>query len=128
MSNIYLNTEQQSMPPTDNQIEGCHGHFVSINAGGRGHSYGDSCGCDGINPETSIDFIAPLLMLSALIIIIRKKINLKLPTSRKWNNKMKQTIKLVKLVIMQNETVKIFQEAEKPIYKTLNEIIIKEKF
>lgn len=29
---------------------------------------------------------------------------------------------------MQNETVKIFQEAEKPIYKTLNEIIIKEKF
>ena len=41
---------------------------------------------------------------------------------------MKQTIKLVKLVIMQNDTVKIFQEAEKPIYKTLNEIIIKEKF
>ena len=41
---------------------------------------------------------------------------------------MKQTIKLVKLVIMQNETVKIFQEAENPIYKTLNEIIIKEKF
>ena len=29
---------------------------------------------------------------------------------------------------MQNETVKIFQEAEKSIYKTLNEIIIKEKF
>ena len=50
MSNIYINTEQQSMPPTDNQIEGCHGHYVSINAGGRGHSYGDSCGCDGINP------------------------------------------------------------------------------
>lgn len=40
---------------------------------------------------------------------------------------MKQTIKLVKLVIMQNETAKIFQEAEKPIYKALNEIIIKEK-
>ena len=35
MSNIYLNTEQQSMPPTDNQIEGCHGHYVSINAGGK---------------------------------------------------------------------------------------------
>ena len=50
MSNIYLNTEQQSMPPTDNQIEGCHGNYVSINAGGRGHSYGDSCGCDEINP------------------------------------------------------------------------------
>ena len=78
MSNIYLNTEQQSMPPTDNQIEGCHGHYVSINVGGKGHSYGDSCGCDDINPETNIDFIAPLLILSALIIIIRKKkLNLK---------------------------------------------------
>ena len=77
MSNIYINTEQQSMPHTDNQIEGCHGHYVSINAGCRAHSYGDSCGCDGINPETNIDFIAPLLILSALIIIIRKKLNLK---------------------------------------------------
>ena len=28
MSNIYLNTEQQSIPPTDNQIECCHGHCV----------------------------------------------------------------------------------------------------
>ena len=36
---------------------------------------------------------------------------------------MKQIRKLVKLVIMQNETAKIFQEAEKPIYKSLNEII-----
>ena len=76
MSNIYLNTEQQSMPPTDNQIEGCHGHYVSINAGGKWHSYGDSCGCDGINPETSIDFIAPLLILSAFIIIVKRKIKL----------------------------------------------------
>ena len=40
---------------------------------------------------------------------------------------MKQTIKLVKLVIMQNKTAKIFQEAEKPIYKSLNEIIEEEK-
>ena len=74
MSNIYLNTEQQSMPYADNQIQGCHGHYVSINEGGKGHSYGDGCGCDGMNPESNIDFIAPLLMLSALIIIIRKKI------------------------------------------------------
>ena len=50
MSNIYLNTEQQSMPPTDNKIEGCNGHYISINAGGKGHSIGDGCGCDGINP------------------------------------------------------------------------------
>ena len=73
MSNIYLNTEQQSMPPTNNQIEGCYGHYVSINAGGRGHSYGDRCGCDGTSPETNIDFIAPLLILSALIIIVKQK-------------------------------------------------------
>ena len=88
MSNIYLNKEQQSMTPTDNQIEGCHGHYVSINAGGKWHSYGDSCGCDGINPETNIDFIAPLLILSALIIIIRKKIKL-------W----KKYLKFVKIII-----------------------------
>ena len=54
MSNIYLNTEQKSMPPTDNQIEGCHGHFVSINAGGIGHSYGDSVKrlCDAVSNTT----------------------------------------------------------------------------
>ncbi len=73
MSNIYLNTEQQSMPPTDNQIEDCHGHCVSISAGGKGHSYGDSCGCDGLNPETNIDFIVPLLVLSAFIITVKQK-------------------------------------------------------
>lgn len=41
---------------------------------------------------------------------------------------MKQIRKLVKLVIMQNETAKIFQEAEKPIYKSLNEIIEEKTF
>ena len=49
MSNIYINAEKQSMPPTDNQIEGCHGHYVSINAGGKWHRVGDSCGFDGLN-------------------------------------------------------------------------------
>lgn len=73
MSNIYLNTEQQSMPHIDNQIKGCHGHFTSIKAGGKGHSYGDSCGCDDLNPQSNIDFIIPFLILSALFIIIRKK-------------------------------------------------------
>ena len=77
MSNIYINTEQQSIPHINNQIEGCHGHCVSIKVGGKWHSYGDGCGCDGISPETNIDFIAPLLILSALIIIIRKKTNIK---------------------------------------------------
>ena len=40
---------------------------------------------------------------------------------------MKQIRKLGMLAIMQNETAKIFQEAEKPIYKSLNEIIEEEK-
>lgn len=70
------------MPHAVNQIQGCHGHYVSINAGGKGHSYGDGCGCDGTNPETSIDFIAPLLFFTAIILIYRK---LKLPTCSKWN-------------------------------------------
>ena len=72
ISNIYINAEQQSMPPTDNQIEGYHGHYVSINAGGKGHSIGDGCGCDGINPETPIDFIAPMLLITELTLIYRK--------------------------------------------------------
>lgn len=72
MSNIYLNTERHSIPPTDNQIEGCHGHYTSINAGGKGHRYGDSCGCDRINPQSNIDFIVPLLILSTIIIVKQK--------------------------------------------------------
>ena len=40
---------------------------------------------------------------------------------------MKQIRKLGMFAIMQNETAKIFQEAEKPIYKSLNEIIEEEK-
>ena len=64
------------MPPTDNKIEGCHGHYVSINAGGKCHSYGDNCVFDCLNHVTNIDFIAPLLILSALIIIVKRKIKL----------------------------------------------------
>ena len=60
------------MPPTDNQIEGCHGHYVSINACGKGHRVGDSCGCDGLNPDTNIDFIAPILLITAITLIYRK--------------------------------------------------------
>ena len=45
---------------------------IYINAGGKGHSIGDGCGCDGINPETPIDFIAPMLLISALTLIYRK--------------------------------------------------------
>ncbi len=61
------------MSHNDNQIKGCQGHYVSINAGGKWHSYEDSCGCDGINSETNIDFIVHLLILSAFIIIVKQK-------------------------------------------------------
>ena len=48
------------------------GHYISIQAGGRGHSYGDSCGCDELNPQASIDFIVPLLILTVIILIFKK--------------------------------------------------------
>ena len=73
MSDIFINTET-SRPPRPDHGNNCHGHFTSIAAGGNGHSVNDGCGYDGINPETNIDFIVPLLILSALTIIIRKKI------------------------------------------------------
>lgn len=73
MSDIYIN-QQGLKPPTPIEIQGCHGHNVSIAAGGKGHSYGDSCGCDNMNPETPIDFIIPILLLSAFIIIIKQKL------------------------------------------------------
>ena len=73
MSNIFINTEIQKPPKSYNNNNSPPGHYISIQAGGNGHSVGDRCGCDGTSPETNIDFIAPLLILSALIIIIRKK-------------------------------------------------------
>ena len=72
MSDIYI-YQETARPPRPNHGNNCNGHFTSISAGGNGHSVGDGCGCDGINPETPIDFIAPLLMLSAFIIIVKQK-------------------------------------------------------
>ena len=72
MSDIFINSKT-SNPPRPGHGNNCNGHFTSIANGGKGHSIGDSCGCDGINPETNIDFIAPLLMLSAFIIIVKQK-------------------------------------------------------
>lgn len=71
MSDIFINQEWLK-PPTPIEIEGCHGHYVSINAGSKGHSYGDSCGCDSMNTETSIDFLAPILLLTVISLIYRK--------------------------------------------------------
>ena len=73
MSNIYIYDKSAKPPKPYNGNDCPPGHYVSIQAGGNGHSVGDNCGCDGINPETNIDFIAPLLILSALIIIVKQK-------------------------------------------------------
>ena len=72
MSDIFINSEI-SRPPRPGHGNNCHGHFTSIANGGKGHTIGDGCGCDGMNPETNIDFIAPLLILSAFIIIVKQK-------------------------------------------------------
>ena len=76
MSDIFINTKT-SRPPRSDHGNNCHGHFTSISAGGNGHSVNDGCGCDDINLETNIDFIAPLLILSAFVIIVKRKINFK---------------------------------------------------
>ena len=77
MSTIYLNdTSKPIRPPHSND---CNGHNTSISVGGNGHWVGDGCQCDDINPETPIDFIAPLLIL------LRKKIKL-----WKQNKKLKE--------------------------------------
>ncbi len=72
MSDIFINSESVR-PPRPGHGNNCNGHFTSIAAGGNGHSTNDGCGCDEINPETPIDFIAPLLILSAFIITVKQK-------------------------------------------------------
>ena len=80
MSTIYLNdTSKPIRPPHSND---CNGHNTSISVGGNGHWVGDGCQCDDINPETPIDFIAPLLIL------LRKKNKI-----MKTKQKTKRTIR-----------------------------------
>jgi hypothetical protein len=50
----------------------CNGHFTSIAAGGRGHWDGDGCGCDGGNPQASIEFIIPFLLITGILLIYKK--------------------------------------------------------
>ena len=93
MSDIFSDTEIQESPEsynyddyssesydddnysTESYDEGnCPpGHYISIQAGGNGHSVGDNCGCEGLGPEANIGFIIPLLILSAFIIIVKSK-------------------------------------------------------
>ena len=72
MSDIYI-YEETARPPRPNHGNNCHGHYTSISAGGNGHSYGDGCGCEELNPTTNIDFILPLLVISAIILIFKIK-------------------------------------------------------
>lgn len=70
MSTIYLNNPPKPIrPPHSND---CNGHNTSISVGGNGHSVGDGCGCEGINPETSIDFIIPFLLITVILLIYKK--------------------------------------------------------
>ena len=71
MSDIYIYGEE-ARPPRPNHGNNCHGHYTSISAGGNGHSVGDGCGCDGLNPETSIEFIIPFLLITGILLIYKK--------------------------------------------------------
>lgn len=71
MSDIFINSAPN--PPKPYNGNNClPGHYISIQAVGNGHSVGDRCGCDDMNPSASIDFILPILILTAIILIFKK--------------------------------------------------------
>lgn len=72
MSDIFIYDELAKPPKLYNGNDCPPGHYVSIQAGGNGHSVGDGCGCDGINPETSIEFIIPFLLITGILLIFYK--------------------------------------------------------
>ena len=72
MSNIYIYDKSAKPPKPYNGNDCPPWHYVSIQAGGNGHSVGDGCGCDGINPETSIKFIIPFLLITVILLIYKK--------------------------------------------------------
>lgn len=55
------------------------GHFKAIQAGGRGHWVGDSCGCDFSpdGPSVTIDGGILHLMIIALMFMMKSKLHLK---------------------------------------------------
>ena len=67
MSDIFLQTNSTirlaQRPPRLGHGNNCHGH-----------SYNDGCGCDDLNPETSIDFILQQLAISAILLMLRSKL------------------------------------------------------
>ena len=44
---------------------------------GNGHWVGDGRPCDGLNPETDISFIIPLLIITGIIIVLSRKVVIK---------------------------------------------------
>ena len=70
MSTIYLNNP--SKPIRSPHSNDCNGHntSISVGGGGNGHWVGDGCPCDGLNPETDISFIVPLLIITGIIIVL----------------------------------------------------------
>lgn len=70
MSDIFINSTPKPPNPYNNNCP--PGHYISIQAGGNGHSVGDNCGCEGLGPAASIDFILPILILTAIILIFKR--------------------------------------------------------
>lgn len=69
---IYEIDEEPAMFSRPGNGNNCNGHFTSIAAGGRGHWDGDGCGCDGGNPQASIEFIIPFLLITGILLIYKK--------------------------------------------------------
>lgn len=71
---FYISEQEYNRPPAHGN--NCHGHNTSIKAGGNGHWYGDSCGCDGgTAPAASIDMWLIGLVIVAVVMIIKFKNN-----------------------------------------------------
>ena len=71
MSDIFIYREE-ARHQRPNHGNNCHGHYTSISAGGNGHSVGDGCGCDELNPTASIEFIIPFLLIIGILLIYKK--------------------------------------------------------
>lgn len=69
---IYEIYEEPAMFSRPGNGHNCNGHFTSIAAGGRGHWDGDGCGCDGGNPQVSIELIIPFLLITGILLIFKK--------------------------------------------------------
>ena len=71
--NVFILSEQQETMRPPGNGNNCNGHNNAIRAGGKGHWYGDSCGCDGGSkaPASPIDSNVWILIPVALVLILK---------------------------------------------------------